>query len=131
MQATCGIPPIIVRNPTCFGVVVLRNGQVVESQSTEGVCVKGEHRVRPRPGEPGDVTYLYVQEPVLNMAVVSGTSPDYYARDWSGHCVGAIRTRAELLEEIQRPAVWMPRSNAPVNPALVSTPCDTAALYKW
>jgi hypothetical protein len=133
-DATCGIPPIIVSNPTCFGVLVLRNGQVVESQSTEGLCERGQRTVRPRPGqagEPGDVTYLYVQDPMLNLAVVSGTSPDYYAKDWSGRCVGVIRTRAELLQEIQRPANWTPKTTAPVNPATVSVLCDTAALYKW
>jgi len=127
-DAACGPPPVLIYNTTCFAVLVLRGGQVVESQSSEGLCESDDRRVRTR---PGDQTFLYVKDPSFNTASVWDMSPDHQPTDWSGRCVGALRNRAELLEEIKRPEpVWTPKMTLPANPVL-SVSCDTAALYKW
>jgi hypothetical protein len=127
-DAACGIPPTLIYNTTCFAVIVLRNGQLVESQSSEGLCESEERRVRTR---PGDRTFLYVKNPTLNTASVWDMGPGHQPTNWSSRCVGALPNRAELLAEVQQQEpTWTPRMTAPQNPIL-STFCETAALYRW
>jgi hypothetical protein len=127
-DATCGRPPILIDNTNCFAVLLLRNGQVVDSQSSDGLCENEDRPVRTR---PGDQAFLYVKDPTFNLATVYGTSGDDRTQNWSGRCVGAVRNRAELVAEAQRlEPEWTPRMTAPGSPVL-SMFCDTAALYKW
>jgi hypothetical protein len=127
-DATCGSPPILIYNARCFGLIVLRNGQVVESQSTEGLCENEDRKVRTR---LGDQTFLFVKDPTSHIASVYATSGDDRAQNWSGRCVGAFPNRAALVAEAQRlEPVWTPRMTAAGWPVL-SMFCDTAALYKW
>jgi hypothetical protein len=107
---------------------VLRNGQVVESQSSEGLCETEDRKVYTR---PGDQSFLYVKEPTFNRASVYATSGGNRAQNWSGRCVGAFRNRAELVAEVKNmEPKWTPSTTAPANPVLIMF-CDTAALYKW
>jgi hypothetical protein len=125
--AACGGPPILIYNVPCFALIVLRNGQVVESQSSEGLCETEDRKVYTR---PGDQTFLYVKDPTFNMASVHATS-DNRTQAWSGRCVGAFQKRADLVAEAKRlEPEWTPRMTAPGSPILTMF-CDTAALYKW
>ena len=77
-DGACGTPPILIYNSACFAVLVLRGGQVVESQSSEGLCESEQRRVRTR---PGDQTFVYVKDPSFNSASVWDMSPDHKPTD--------------------------------------------------
>lgn len=128
VNATCGTPPQVIYNTTCFAVLLLRNGAVVESQSSEGLCENMQRQVRP---QPRDVTFLYVNNPtVYNPALVHATSPDFAPQNRRGRCVPAFARRVELLEEVERSATatW---TTIQQPPPFLSMFCEAAALYTW
>jgi hypothetical protein len=128
-NGTCGIPPLLVYNTRCYGVVVQRGSELIGSQSSPTLCEELDRKVRPR---PGDVVYVYVRNSTdFNRALVTGTSTDIYPKEWYFRCLGSFQTPAQLAPELDPEGAFSRGDALGGTPAILQAYCPTAALYKF
>jgi hypothetical protein len=125
-MATCGTPPMDV-DDAC-AVITLREGHVVEEQSSPSLCHATLPGLRPR---VGDTIVVYDQGAQRQAVTVSGSNAGVGPVLWYGRCVGVLQTREQLVAEAKVTTGWVPGAEPVGNPALLGMSCADAALFKW
>jgi hypothetical protein len=109
-------------------VLTLREGIVVEDQSSRTLCHPVPPPLRPR---ATDTIVVYDQSAQRQAVTVSASNPGVGPISWYGRCVGVLQTREQFVAEAIVTTGWVRGAEPTGNPAGLVMNCPDAALFKW
>lgn len=109
-------------------VLTLREGVVVEEQSSPALCDPTPPALRPR---SGDTIVVYDQSSQHQSVMVLGSNLGVEPVLWYGRCVGVLQTREQFVAEAKVTADWVRGAEPAGHPAGLGMNCADAAFFKW